>query len=171
MRFTDGATSTEREETARQMLYRLIGEDRFLVEIFTTYAGAHFEGVKQTFNISDVVLHNDDEQGYWIIVSGRVYDMNVFNYMHPGGAKIIQSYSGMDATIAYQKADTDETSTRDIEPFALLSTQENWLLIAWCRLRKEFRYFRLDRIESLEIIPENFTPHKMTLQEFFDKHP
>jgi predicted DNA-binding transcriptional regulator YafY len=62
-------------------------------------------------------------------------------------------------------------SLRNIEPFALVSTQENWLLIAWCRLRKEFRYFRLDRIESLEIIPENFTPHKMTLQQFFDKHP
>ncbi|MEO8395562.1 MAG: cytochrome b5 domain-containing protein, partial [Chloroflexota bacterium] len=104
-RFVEGASAAEREENARQTLYRLIGEDRFLVEIFTTYAGAHFEGEKQAFNISDVVLHNDDEQGYWIIVSGRVYDMNEFNYMHPGGAKIIQSYSGMDATIAYQKVE------------------------------------------------------------------
>ena len=51
------------------------------------------------------MLHNDDQQGYWIIVSGRVYDMNEFNDMHPGGAKIIQSYSGMDATIAYQKVE------------------------------------------------------------------
>ena len=104
-RFADGANTSKREENARQTLYRLIGEDRFMVEIFTTYAGAHFEEVKQQFNISDVVLHNDDEQGYWIIVSGRVYDMNEFNFMHPGGAKIIQSYSGMDATIAYQKVE------------------------------------------------------------------
>ena len=63
-----------------------------------------------------------------------------------------------------------KSSTRTIEPFALLSTQENWLLVAWCRLRKEFRYFRLDRINSLEILPEKFTPHKMTLQDFFDKY-
>ncbi len=61
-------------------------------------------------------------------------------------------------------------SSRAIEPFALLSTQENWLLIAWCRLRKEFRYFRLDRIRKLEILTEKFTPHKMTLQDFFDKN-
>jgi predicted DNA-binding transcriptional regulator YafY len=67
--------------------------------------------------------------------------------------------------------ESKKSSLRSVEPFALVSTQENWLLIAWCRLRKEFRYFRLDRIDSLEIIPENFTPHKMTLQEFFDKHP
>jgi predicted DNA-binding transcriptional regulator YafY len=63
-----------------------------------------------------------------------------------------------------------KTSTRLIEPFALLSTQENWLLVAWCRLRKEFRYFRLDRISKAEVLSEKFTPHKMTLQEFFDKH-
>jgi predicted DNA-binding transcriptional regulator YafY len=59
---------------------------------------------------------------------------------------------------------------RIIEPFALLSTQENWLLVAWCRLRNEFRYFRLDRIKKLEIQTEKFNPHNLTLQEFFDKY-
>lgn len=38
----------------------------------------------------------------------------------------------------------NQTTSRTIEPFALISTNENWLLIAWCGLRKEFRYFRLD---------------------------
>ncbi|MEP1305934.1 MAG: YafY family protein [Balneola sp.] len=58
---------------------------------------------------------------------------------------------------------------RLIEPFALLSA-ENWYLIAWCRLRKEFRFFRPDRIQKMEILPENFEPHNMTLQEYFDKY-
>lgn len=62
-----------------------------------------------------------------------------------------------------------ETSSRIIEPFALVSTTENWLLIAWCRLRKEFRYFRLDRINKMEVLTEKFEQHKMTLQDFFDK--
>lgn len=64
----------------------------------------------------------------------------------------------------------DKTSTRMIEPFALVSTHENWLLIAWCRLRVEFRYFRLDRIKKIQVLTEHFTPHKMTLQEYFDNH-
>lgn len=63
-----------------------------------------------------------------------------------------------------------EISSRLIEPFALLSTRENWLLIAFCRLRKDFRYFRLDRIKQLEMLPEKFAPHQMTLQDFFDKY-
>jgi len=62
------------------------------------------------------------------------------------------------------------SSGRLVEPFALLSTQENWLLVAWCRLRNEFRYFRLDRINKLEVLTEKFTPHKMTLQEYFDRY-
>jgi predicted DNA-binding transcriptional regulator YafY len=66
--------------------------------------------------------------------------------------------------------ETTETSSRLIEPFALLSTQENWLLVAWCRLRKDFRYFRLDRILKMEMQNENFEPHKLTLQEYFDKY-
>src|SRR5690606_1017951 len=61
------------------------------------------------------------------------------------------------------------TSNRTVEPFALISTTENWLLIAWCRLRKEFRYFRLDRITKMQVQTEKFEQHKMTLQEYFDK--
>jgi predicted DNA-binding transcriptional regulator YafY len=63
----------------------------------------------------------------------------------------------------------NETTSRIVEPFALISTTENWLLIAWCRLRKEFRYFRLDRISKMLVLTEKFEPHKMTLQEYFDK--
>ncbi len=103
VRSVEQGSIEERDEMGRRMLYRLIGEDRLMLEIFTTYTGAHFDQVKQQYRISDVVLHNDDEQGYWIIINGRVYDVNEFNHIHPGGAKIIQSYSGMDATVAYQK--------------------------------------------------------------------
>lgn len=71
--------------------------------------------------------------------------------------------------MGYQKADSDEVTERIIEPFALLSTQENWLLLAWCRLRKEFRFFRLDRIKSIQVQTDKFEPHNMTLQEYFDK--
>ena len=65
--------------------------------------------------------------------------------------------------------ENNKKTHRTIEPFALISTTENWLLIAWCRLRNEFRYFRLDRITKMEILAEKFEQHKMTLQEYFDK--
>ncbi|WP_158795593.1 YafY family protein [Pedobacter sp. L105] len=35
--------------------------------------------------------------------------------------------------------EADQATERLVEPFALLSTTENWLLVAWCRLRNDFR--------------------------------
>ncbi|MCC7317509.1 MAG: YafY family transcriptional regulator [Bacteroidales bacterium] len=66
--------------------------------------------------------------------------------------------------------EANEPSTREIEPFALLGMTEKWLLVAWCRLRGDFRFFRLDRINKLEILAGQFAPHKMTLQEYFEKY-
>lgn len=60
-------------------------------------------------------------------------------------------------------------TTRLLEPFAVLST-ENWLLVAWCRLREDFRFFRLDRIQAMQILSEGFEPHRLTLQEYFDQY-
>jgi predicted DNA-binding transcriptional regulator YafY len=70
--------------------------------------------------------------------------------------------------IKYYSTDTNKTTKRTIEPFALYSTQENWLLIAFCRLRKDFRAFRLDRIEYLNTLNDQFEAHKITLQEYFE---
>ncbi len=72
-------------------------------------------------------------------------------------------------TIDYTN-EANKAGSRIVEPFALVSTEKNWLLIAWCRVRLEFRYFRVDRINSFQILLEKFTPHKMSLQEFFEKY-
>lgn len=66
---------------------------------------------------------------------------------------------------------TDENgkiTNRIVEPFALYSTQENWLLIAYCRLRNDYRAFRLDRIEQLNMLNDTFEPHRITLEEYFE---
>ncbi len=62
-----------------------------------------------------------------------------------------------------------EQSQREIEPFALYTTQDNWILIAYCRLKNDFRAFRIDCIEKLQVLTEQFEPHKMTLQQYLEK--
>ena len=69
--------------------------------------------------------------------------------------------------IVYQSQHKNETTERQIEPFALYySLQECWAVIAYCRLRKDYRMFRLDRILKIESLERSFTPHKLTLQEY-----
>lgn len=70
--------------------------------------------------------------------------------------------------IKYLAADTIVPTSRLVEPFAIYSTQENWILIAWCRLRDDFRAFRLDRIESYHLLSEQFEPQTITLQQYFE---
>lgn len=70
--------------------------------------------------------------------------------------------------LRYTAEGRDKPTERLVEPFAVYSTQENWILIAWCRLRADFRAFRLDRIEALHPQPEHFTPHPLTLQQYFE---
>lgn len=60
------------------------------------------------------------------------------------------------------------TIERTVDPFAIYTTQGNWLLIALCRLRNDYRAFRLDRIESLSVQDQTFEPHKITFEEYLE---
>jgi predicted DNA-binding transcriptional regulator YafY len=72
-------------------------------------------------------------------------------------------------SITYQKENDENTTNRDVEPFAIYhNTSENWVLIAWCRIRNEFRNFRIDRIKKINPPVHQFTPHKMTLDEYVE---
>jgi predicted DNA-binding transcriptional regulator YafY len=67
--------------------------------------------------------------------------------------------------IKYQ-SESSEISTRIIEPFAIYhNIQEDWTVIAYCRLRKDFRWFRLDRIIEYKKLGTHFKPHKQNLMD------
>jgi len=70
--------------------------------------------------------------------------------------------------IKYYSPENNQTTERTIEPFAIYTSQENWLLIALCRLRNDYRAFRLDRIENLFVQNHTFEPHKITFEEYFE---
>ena len=63
-----------------------------------------------------------------------------------------------------------QKTERAVEPFALIQTQGNWILIAFCRLRKDFRAFRLDCIERLFVSFQTFEPHELTLKDFYERY-
>ncbi len=64
----------------------------------------------------------------------------------------------------------DKKTVRTIEPFAIYSIHGDFLLIAFCRLRNDFRHFRIDFIEKLNTKSETFSPHNMTIKEYFEKY-
>jgi sulfite reductase alpha subunit-like flavoprotein len=99
-----GDTPAEATENGYQAIYRMIGADRYMQDVFTTYTGSMVSQTRQ-INVSELMLQSTPQAGLWQAIGGRVYDLTRFSQMHPGGAKLIQSYAGMDATDAYQKVD------------------------------------------------------------------
>lgn len=49
-------------------------------------------------------------------------------------------------------------SKREVQPVSLTVFTEGWMMAAWCRLRQDFRYFRLDRIRKFDLTDEHFQP-------------
>lgn len=73
--------------------------------------------------------------------------------------------------MTYKTVKNDAFSQRIIEPFAVHSYgNHHWMLIAWCRLRQDFRTFRIDKIERLDVLSERFEPHKMTIEDYYEKY-
>lgn len=73
--------------------------------------------------------------------------------------------------ISYRKAEATENTFRKIEPYALISTQQKWILIAWCHLRNDYRAFRLDRMHHFKILEDTFKDRKFNLQTFYKSNP
>jgi predicted DNA-binding transcriptional regulator YafY len=45
---------------------------------------------------------------------------------------------------------------REVDPYGLIYFRNEWLLTGYCHLRQDIRYFRLDRIDKLELLSRTF---------------
>jgi predicted DNA-binding transcriptional regulator YafY len=71
--------------------------------------------------------------------------------------------------IGYASADGTVTD-RIIEPYMLYhSVSENWVLVAYCRLRTEFRSFRIDRIKRHQVQATPFEANKKAFKQFISE--
>lgn len=58
--------------------------------------------------------------------------------------------------MVYRGRERPEDTLREVEPLGVVFHGDNWYLVAWCRLRKDLRHFRLDRVRSAELRAESF---------------
>ncbi|HNH78783.1 MAG TPA: cytochrome b5 domain-containing protein [Anaerolineales bacterium] len=89
------------DSKADDFFRQLMADRRIMLDIFTTYGGTS-DQAGRVFDISDLVLHNNDSNGYWMALNGKVYDLSEFVHLHAGGRRILANNAGIDATRAYQ---------------------------------------------------------------------
>jgi predicted DNA-binding transcriptional regulator YafY len=71
--------------------------------------------------------------------------------------------------LTYFSPTTLQGTQRDIEPVGIYTNGSYWYLIAWCRLRRGYRNFRIDRMQSLEPCQERFTSQHPFLKQFIEE--
>lgn len=72
-------------------------------------------------------------------------------------------------SLEYYSHYSDSYSRRDIEPIGIFHMNNSWHLIGYCRLRKDYRDFRADRIKSLSSTDQIFNRKtRLTLKEYID---
>lgn len=67
-------------------------------------------------------------------------------------------------------AASQEFTKRTVEPLGVYFTNTIWVMIAFCRLRNDYREFRTDRIVNLIETSEIFPPKLFTLEDYFQKY-
>lgn len=107
----------------------------------------------------------DDHVGtlYPEVIHTELADSNIFSFLQQAIFKneIIE--------IKYKRPYGEEILNRKIEPLGLLVRGRNWYLAGWCRLRDDYRMFRLDRFETYKTTGEKLpSPPVHTLKEFHE---
>jgi predicted DNA-binding transcriptional regulator YafY len=63
----------------------------------------------------------------------------------------------------------NQTTCREIEPLGLVFYSGSWHLIGFCRLRQDYRDFRIDKIQNLELPGEQFMlSSRKSLEEYLE---
>lgn len=68
--------------------------------------------------------------------------------------------------MTYYGRERDEEIEREVEAQGIVFYGGAWYLVAWCRLRGDYRHFRIDRIRRLTLLADTFKPREgFSLQE------
>ena len=71
--------------------------------------------------------------------------------------------------LEYYSMDREEINSREVEPYGLDKRYNHHILLGYCRWREDIRLFRVDRIKSVEILPEHFTkPENFEAEAYSD---
>jgi proteasome accessory factor C len=71
----------------------------------------------------------------------------------------------------YYSFGRDTHATRVVDPFRVYAQQGNWYLLGWCHRANDERVFRLDRIESAELLDSTFDqPASLPDATVFEAH-
>lgn len=87
-------------KSPKHFIYKLVADFRLMMSIFTSHRDK--ATVERAIPVSELVLHNNEKEGYWMLINDFIYDVSDFLNIHPGGPLTLINNSGVDATEEYE---------------------------------------------------------------------
>lgn len=87
-------------KSPNEFIYKLVADFRLVMSIFSSYRDK--STIEREIPISELVHHNNEKDGYWMLINDFIYDVTDFINIHPGGHISLINSSGVDATQEYE---------------------------------------------------------------------
>jgi len=72
--------------------------------------------------------------------------------------------------LSYEAIQSDGITVRHIEPVGVFHDNNNWYVLGYCHLRKDYRQFRADRVHGIKKTDISFTIEHDALETYLDKN-
>ncbi|HRI26098.1 MAG TPA: YafY family protein [Ferruginibacter sp.] len=125
------------------------------------------------FKIKSVLRYSDkdllEDMSSYIEVVDNPY-LPAKNNEHIHLQTILKSIAAKEILdIGYFANHSQQYSNRDVEPVGIFYQGSYWYLIAYCRMRKDYRNFRTDRISYINQTGRHFDQQHPSLRSFLSK--
>ncbi|MFC5681918.1 helix-turn-helix transcriptional regulator [Flavobacterium sp. MAHUQ-51] len=120
------------------------------------------------------VLRSDDKDWVSTIESNVVMQSSeqLFNDKSPNTlATLFESIAEKTQVIlSYEAIQSEGITLRHIEPVGVFHENNNWYMLGYCHLRKDYRQFRTDRVHEIKKTAIPFSLEHDALETFLDKN-
>ncbi len=155
----------------REEASSFIAAEKLMQKFTDTTLGNHYASAMYKLK---AVLRTDDKDWVSSIESSVLMQSSekLFNDKSPNTlATLFESIAEKTQVIlSYEAIQSDGITVRHIEPVGVFHDNNNWYMLGYCHLRKDYRQFRADRIHGIKKTEIPFTLEHNSLETYLDKN-
>ena len=155
----------------REEASSFIAAEKLMQKFTDTTLGNHYASAMYKLK---AVLRSDDKDWVSSIESSILMQSSekLFNDKSPNTlAALFGSIAEKTQVIlSYEAIQSDGITVRHIEPVGVFHDNNNWYVLGYCHLRKDYRQFRTDRVHEIKKTDIPFTIEHDSLETYLDKN-
>lgn len=147
-----------------------VAAEKLMQQFTDKNLGAHFQSAM--FKIKSVLRGSQKD---WIeAIESKIQispAQDLFNHKIPDVLEILfeSIAEKQQVAILYQTVESDNPVERFLEPVGIFHENNHWYILGYCHLRKDYRQFRTDRIQSIQRTQNSFELQHKELDFYLTK--